>query len=286
MSRVFEALHKGGHEAHRLLPPLTPGLPTEPVADPAGQEALLFEAPVRREGYRTLPLDLGSSRVVLPFEYAGEPGEQYRVLRTKILQHAAQPRMILVSSAGPSDGKTITSVNLAGALALKNDASILLIDADFRRPTVARQLGLTEGPGLANVLAGDARLEDAIIRTEQYPNLCVLPAGASDRNPTELLDSSRWHDIAANLRASFRYVIVDSPPMGSVADYDLLLAAVDGVIVVVRPDQTNRMALSNALSSLTPDRCLGVVLNCVPRWFLSRHFGYFSASDYYRSQVR
>ena len=123
--------------------------------------------------------------------------------------------MIVVSSAGPGDGKTVTAVNLAGALSLKADGDVLLIDADFRQSAVGTLLGLPGPAGLAQVLTGTRTLEGALIRAEQFPNLCILGAGNHPSNPSELLDSPGWRDLARTLRQMFRYVIVDSPPIMS-----------------------------------------------------------------------
>ena len=95
-------------------------------------------------------------------------------MRTKILHHPVKPRLILVSSPGPGDGKTVTAINLAGALSLKVEAKILLIDTDFRRSSIHVELGLPKEPGLTDVLVGAVPLAEAVIRTHQYSNLCVL----------------------------------------------------------------------------------------------------------------
>jgi receptor protein-tyrosine kinase len=281
---MFEALHRGQNPVEALLPPLS--IECAATIEDAGANTMDGAPAWPSTPRNDLPFQaqvLASEHGVpaLAFGRPGASSEQYRVLRTKIVHHPAQPRVILVSSAGPGDGKTTTAVNLAGAFALKNNGPILLIDGDFRRPAVAHQLSLPGRPGLADVLAGKATLEDAIARLDGYPSLYVLQAGKSDRNPTELLDSSIWRETIQCARAIFNHIIIDSPPIGSVADHELLMAAVDGAIVVVRPDQTNRQALASAFSSLPPDKCLGVVLNCVPRFFLNRYIGYASPSSYY-----
>jgi Mrp family chromosome partitioning ATPase len=115
-----------------------------------------------------------------------------------------------------------------------------------------------------------------LIQIEQFPNLHVLPAGEHCKNPVELLDSAAWRSLCAKLRESYKFIIVDSPPIAAVADYDLIQAACDGVIVVVRPDHTERHLCFKALGSVPKDKLTGVVLNCVEQWFLGRgyHYGY------------
>ena len=227
---------------------------------------------------RTLSLRLPAPSPLLPFEDGQwRPSEQYRILRTKISQHPKQPHLIVVSSPDPGDGKSVSAINTAGALSLKSEAQILLLDADFRRSAVHVQLGLPESPGLSDVLTGACTLEEAVVRIHEFPNLCVISAGSAPGNPVELLDSAAWRELCARLRSLFRYVILDSPPVGAVADYDLIQAVCDGVILVVRPDHTNRRLCLKALEYLPKAKFLGVLMNCVPDWSPAKHAG----ADYY-----
>lgn len=228
---------------------------------------------------RTLPVRIRADSPILPFQAGhSREGEQYRIARTKIIQHPDQPQLIVVSSAGPGDGKTVSAINLAGALALKSDARVMLIEADLRRPTMPSLLGLPSQPGLSEYLAGACSLDDAITRVEQFPNLCFIPAGKSQINPTELLDSRRWSAACAEFRRRARFVILDAPPIGTVADFDLIEACCDGVIFVVRPDKTNRKLCLDGLASVPKGKLIGVLMNCVKDWFLVRTKGY----DLYR----
>lgn len=282
MSRVFEALRKGQGEVFPLwLPQPENGAAAESQPSgahpPAGAltEPESQPAPLELDGIRTLPLLVSRRAPLLPFEEEHwRAMEQYRIIRTKVIHHPRQPRMILISSAGPGDGKSVTAANLAGALALKKDVSVLLVDGDFRRSTLCAELGLPETPGLTEVLGAGVPVDQALIRSEQLPNLCVLPAGGAVENPTELLDSTQWATLCASLRERFRFIIVDSPPIGAVADYDLLQAYCDGVIVVLRPDHTQRQSCLKALEILGKEKLLGVVMNCVHRWFLGHSYGY------------
>ena len=194
----------------------------KPEASTAG-ESLVSQIPSR-------PSRIPASAPLLPFDSTHwHAAEQYRIVRTKIIQHPKQPRTLVVSSAGSGDGKSVTSVNIAGALSLKTEANVLLLDADFRRSAIHLQLGFPQSPGLADIVSGSCGLQDALDRTEQLPNLYVIPAGEAKVNPTELLDSSRWRAICAQFRAHFRYIIIDSPPIAAVADYDLIQAVCDEI---------------------------------------------------------
>ena len=126
---------------------------------------------------------------------------------------------------------------------------------------------------------GTCRLEDAIVRLEQFPNLCVLPSGKPTAHPTELLDSNRWTALCASVRQQFKFVILDTPPIAAVADYDLIDAQCDGVVLVVRPDHTDRKLCMQAIDIVPKDRLLGVVLNCVRDWFLWKTQDYYSYTE-------
>ena len=291
MSRLIDALRKGQGEASDLiLNSLVEGQSDtpqpEPQAAPEPVAVALTVPPVEPAQFRQrspdevrcLQLRLSAMSPLLPFDSNQHRGasEQYRILRTKIVQHIRQPRMIVISSAGPGDGKSVTAINLAGALSLKAEANVLLMDGDFRRSSVAGLLGLPDTPGITEVLRGASSLEEGLIQIEQFPNLHVLPAGEHCKNPVELLDSAAWRSLCARLRESYKYIIVDSPPIAAVADYDLIQAACDAVIVVVRPDHTDRNLCFKALGSVPKDKLTGVVLNCVEHWFLdgAYHYGY------------
>ncbi len=170
----------------------------------------------------------------------------------------------------------MTACNLATSLALKNDTATLLIDGDLRHPQLSPLLGVPGTPGLAEVLAGTCTIEDAIVRIAEVPRLCFLPAGRCSANPTELLDSLRWHETIDWCRDNFNFTIVDSPPVGVVADYDLIQSECEGLILVARPGHTNRALLKKTIEQMPNDRFLGVVLNAVEDWlFWRRHDHYY-----------
>jgi capsular exopolysaccharide synthesis family protein len=259
----------------RTRPVESEAMPSAVVAGTAARDA----APLPG---RIISLRLPQNSPALPFDgKQWQANEQYRIVRTKLVQHLKRPKMILISSTGPGDGKSITAINLAGAMALKSEAKVLLLDCDFRRSAIHTHLGTPETPGIAEVLAGKCNLEDAIVVAEEMPNLWILPAGRSERNPVELLDSSRWVQTVSRLRALFKYIIVDSPPFAAVADYDLLQSASDGVVMVIRPDQSNRELCYKALETVPKDKLIGVVMNCVPKFFAGRQCGYGYGYGYY-----
>jgi capsular exopolysaccharide synthesis family protein len=288
MSKIYDAarrtLDSEGSLLHSLL--ADNGDTTERLAAPeftipefsagaaAGEGSVATAVAASRpklNGIRKVPMQIGSPSPLLPFDqthwYAGE---QYRMIRTKILQHPARPQMMVVSSASSGDGKSVSAVNLAGALSLKTDSRVVLVDGDFRKPTIHTQLGIPKGPGLADVLNGSCTMEQAIVHIEQFPNLYVFTAGDSTTNPAELLDSAAWTEVCLQLRDLFGYVVIDSPPVGRVADYDLLQAACDAVVLVIRPDHTNRKLCYSALKMVSQKKLMGVLLNCADHWFLAK----------------
>lgn len=228
---------------------------------------------------RNARLRISALSPLFPFDdvhYAA--AEQYRIIRTKILHHPKKPRLILTSSACSGDGKTVTSINIAASLALKEDSSVLLVDADLRRPRVAEALGLPEGPGLTEVLSGTIDFRAALLQAEQFPNLSILTSGEAGENPAELLDSDRFRAFIETVRSRFSIVIFDATPVATVADYELLQHVCDGVVMVVRPEHTDRNRCTKGLELVPKEKLLGVVLNCVEDWWLWKTPAY----DYYR----
>jgi protein-tyrosine kinase len=228
---------------------------------------------LNRSAVRTVALKVTAHSPLLPFDTTNwRASEQYRTVRTRILQDARQPRMIAISSAGAGDGKTVTAINIAGALSLKAEADVVLVDADFRRSSVHTQLCMPATPGITDILLGHCAAEEAIVRAEQFPNLYILPAGKRVENPSDLLEARAWETLRDHLAACFRFIIFDCPPIGAVSEYDLLQAACDGVVVVGRQDHTRLEDFLDAVKSIPSEKLMGVVLNCVSDWFLSRPY--------------
>jgi len=291
VSKLFELLHKNSGEIADAVRPLVDGKTGRTARLSGGMKnedssAVAWPHAEARAGsepgflpqFRTINLHVPAPSPLLPFEEGHwRPGEQYRILRTKIHQHPMQPRVIVISSPDSGDGKSVTAINTAGALALKSEGQVLLLDGDLRRSAISSQLGVPESPGLADALAGTCTLEESIAHTHELPNLFVMPSGTGSANPVDLLDSKAWQALCERLRSLFRYVIIDSPPMGAVADYDLIQALSDGVILVIRPDFTNRGLCLSSLRAMPKGKFLGVVLNCVPDWSPGKH----ASPDYY-----
>ena len=161
--------------------------------------------------------------------------ESYRALRTSLLLTFAggPPKVILITSALPEEGKTTTSVNSAIVLAQKG-TRVLLIDADLRRPQHSQNTRHGSKTGLSNVLTGTATLHQAIIPSTILPELFVLPAGTPPPNPAELLASAKMKDILEELRKQYDHIVIDSPPTLSVTDAVVMSTRADAVVLVIR----------------------------------------------------
>ncbi len=191
--------------------------------------------------------------------------EAYRMLRTSVLLSTAgnPPRVILVTSSQPGEGKTTTAVNTAISLA-QLGASVLLIDADLRRPTVHKTFKLPHTRGLSSYLSGSGKVEDLIIKLS-VPNLSVLTAGPVPPNPAELISSDRMKELLKSLSEKYDHILIDSPPLVSVTDPVILSTMVDGSILVVQAGRSTRDLIRRARQELNGvgAKIFGVVLNNV-----------------------
>ena len=205
--------------------------------------------------------------------------DQYRMLRHAVerLHEEAGCQVFGITSAGAGDGKTVTTLNLAGSLAQSATTRVLVICADLHRETATEYLGLTRqgSPGLAEALDDDRyELRQVITRLDAF-NLSILPAGSAPTRPYELLASPRLERMVDEARRHFDYVLVDTPPIAPLADCRLLGRCVDGFILVVAANKTPRKLLGEALNVLQSSRVFGVVFNGDEQQ-LSPYYGYYS----------
>lgn len=192
--------------------------------------------------------------------------EALRVLRTNLqfMNVDDPPRIIVVSSALPGEGKSTVSANLAATLAA-NGVPVVLVDGDLRRPTVAKTTGVSAQSGLTDVLAGRVNLVDVLQSSPQVPNLNVLVAGTIPPNPSEVLGSAKMKSTLDEL-AEHATVIIDAPPLLAVTDGAVLAHQADGVLLVVSVGKTTYDLVEKAQDALTKvhGRLLGLVLNRAP----------------------
>ncbi len=192
--------------------------------------------------------------------------ESYRALRTSLLLSnlGAPPKVIMVTSARPQEGKTTTSINTAIVLAQKG-VRVLLMDADLRRPSVHKTLGMGPRSGLSNVLTGSATVQQTITTSPILPNLFIMPAGTPPPNPAELLASANMRELITELREQYDHIVIDTPPTLSVTDAVVLSPRADATILVIRSGQTTKQALRRARDILMQVNAhvAGVLLNAV-----------------------
>src|ERR1700686_410467 len=192
--------------------------------------------------------------------------ESYRALRTSLLLSnlGAPPKVIMVTSARPQEGKTTTSINTAIVLAQKG-VRVLLVDADLRRPSIHKTLGMGPRSGLSNVLTGSATLQQTITTSPILPNLFIMPAGTPPPNPAELLASSNMGDLIVELRELYDHIVIDTPPTLSVTAAVVLSPRAAAPILVIRSGQTTKPALRCARDILMQVNAhvAGVLLNAV-----------------------
>lgn len=208
------------------------------------------------------------------------PSEQYRTLKTKLhqIRNAGGVKTILITSASALEGKTLTAVNLALTIAQEIDQKVLLVDADLRRPSVHKMLGLSAQNGLADLLKENVPANQIILKC-RIPNLYVTQAGSIPENPTELLNTQRMRDFLASAAEQYDWVILDSPPFVPLADAELISSLVDGILLVVRASEAPGELIARTVQALRGKNILGVVFNCIKNSKRSMYHRYYYGSD-------
>ena len=259
MSRLEEALEKANKLRESPLKPAREKLVTENKTE-------------LRKVDNEFIVTLGNSDSVM--------AEEYRRLKSMVIRETKPDFLntLMVTSSLDSEGKTLTAINLAVSLAQEMDHSILLVDADLRKPMIHKYLGMTYKYGLSDYLTQDIDVSDTLIKTG-IGNLVLLPAGHGATNPVELLSSDRMNALVKELKHRYmdRYVIIDTPPVLPFADTISIGSTVDGVIFVVQEGRAQKSSIEEALGMLKNLKVLGVVYNNVSKANLDGHYG-----SYYR----
>jgi capsular exopolysaccharide synthesis family protein len=226
---------------------------------------------------KTPTLDARLVSLTAPASFAAE---QYLGLRLTIerLARSREMKVIAISSPAAGDGKTVTAINLAGALARGTDGRVLLIDADLRRPAIAKQLAVANArTGLADALSDAGMPVADVIEPLDSFNFDVVPAGTLRQGISQVLRSPRFAAFIQEARQRYSFIVLDTPPLLPVFDSVLLSRSVDGVLMVVAANQTPRKLLGEALNMLDESKVLGIVFNRDERPL----FGYYNS--YYRA---
>lgn len=277
MSRIQDILAKADRDGttRRLQPPAT-GMASAPAAvldhafegaTPIGVTAFAptpmpapAAVPARPEP-RTARATLHPALVAAIAPHA-EIAENYRAIRSKLTLREEQGplRTIGITSPGAGDGKSVTAANLALTMAQELQRRVVLIDADLRHPTVHSLFAVDRGPGLSEVLRGEATLDEALIHLPEL-QLALLPAGSSADYPAELLGSAAMRRTLDALGGRFDRMVLDLPSALPLADVSTVAPYTDGILMVIRAGVTQRPALDQALAIFEEQKVLGVVLN-------------------------
>jgi polysaccharide chain length determinant protein (PEP-CTERM system associated) len=210
-------------------------------------------------------------RLVAMDEVDSYTTEQYRMLYVKMsdLHTRHGHKVFAISSALPGEGKTITSMNLAVVMARDFGKKTLLLEGDLRNPTISRYLNLDLGSGLVDILSSKTSAEATFVPVAETlvpfadEHLAVLPAVKSTRNASGLLSSPRLRDLLSLLKSQYDFVLIDTPPILPLSDMQIFEEVVDGILLVVRAEQTPKAALQQAIQVLGTEKLAGIIFNDV-----------------------
>ena len=209
--------------------------------------------------------------------------ESYRGIRTNILFSTAEsvPQIILVSSSGPREGKTITAGNIAITMA-QAGSKIIILDCDMRRPEIHKLFGATRDRGMSNILVGIDNIGE-IIQSTKIPNLDVITSGPIPPNPSEMLGSKRMESLLVALRKKYDHILIDSPPATAVTDAVVLSKSADGVIIVIRTGDMARQIVKNGIGQFNNvgAHIIGAVLNGIDLSSSKYSYYYYQYYRYY-----
>lgn len=281
MGRIDQAMNRANLDAGKgtgaeAPQPEPPPWQVDPADIGHGPAAAFAEAPAPKvPAPRTRPGESGRSggwsgfdpealeRLVVSTTASPQLVEQFRILAASL--HRAQAerplKSLIVTSASPGDGKSHVAINLALTLSESYKRRVLLIDADLRRPTLHHLFRISNARGLSDALNQPAEGKAPVVQVTE--TLTVLPAGRLEADPLGGLSSDRMKRLVSDAATHFDWVVVDSPPVGVLADAHLVSEMVDAALLVVRAGVTQFPDLEAAAEKLGPDRILGLVLNAV-----------------------
>ncbi|MEM9074677.1 MAG: polysaccharide biosynthesis tyrosine autokinase [Myxococcota bacterium] len=246
-----------------------------------GERAKKSKAKVPREGE---PNEDTNRDLVVHTHPMSSVAEHCRAIRTNLIFLTVEHKLrgIVVTSAGPREGKTTAAANLAISVA-HSGRTVLLVDTDLRRPRVHRAFGMQNAQGVTSIVVGDSDLQD-MVQHSDIAGLDVLPSGPIPPNPAELFHSAAFRALVETAKDAYDFVIFDSPPLGPVTDPAILAPQTDGVLVVVKSDVTTRDALKSTIRQLRDVQAniLGCILNGVDTHQRRYRYGeYYQRDGYY-----
>jgi exopolysaccharide/PEP-CTERM locus tyrosine autokinase len=259
------------------------GAATQPIATPLTERAT---EPARAAKQMIVDINLLRARGYLPEEDKDRQfADEYRKIKRPLIRKAlagaasagaADPRLIMVTSALPGDGKTFTSINLAFSLARERDISVVLVDADLLKPHVSRIFGVQQERGLTDALVDESLSIESLVIQSNVRGFSILPAGATEEGTSELLSSDRMRQVVKSLCANNprRMVLLDSPPLLITTEGPALVSASGQVVLVIRAGLTPRRAVLDAIGMIDAERAGGIVLNEAQMGVMHGYYGY------------
>ncbi len=253
MSRIEKALEKAA-QIRNSVQPVSIAEKSQNTPPPAGNS-----------NARTITIDAGNPLLAALTEPHSPVSEQYRKLKSALVHLTNEDRfrnLLMITSAIAGEGKSLTAANLAISMSQEYDLTVLLVDADLRRPSIHSYLGFEQGIGLSDCLQDGTDIAEAIIKTD-ISKLSVISAGREVAKPLELFASNRMQELMAELKHRYndRYVIIDTPPLLPFAETRSLAHIVDGIALVIHEGVTPRENVLEAQEILKGCPVLGVVLN-------------------------
>lgn len=281
MSRIENAMEKAASLRQQGVQTPVPLPETTPVSNPESVPPSLsapscFPMPERA-------MTPSSPFLVTLLDPRSPAAEEYRKLKAllvKLTQGEIFKNTVMVTSSVPNEGKSLTALNLAITLAQELDHTVLLLDADLRRPSLHRYLEIEQGVGLSDVLLGEADLADAILPTG-IGKLALLRAGRPVDGPAELFSSQRMKALVQEMKHRYpdRYIICDAPPLLPFAETRSLAHLVDGVLFVVMERLAPQAKVKEALDSLKGCELLGLVYNAALVDRSDERYNYYRSYD-------
>ena len=255
MGKIFDALERNKKEKSlgrvERLPVDEPDKQVEKGPEPPSARKLVVQGSL-------------NPKLVVSSAPDSMDAENFKILRTQILfpKNGKRPRIILITSSFPGEGKTFVAANLAVSIAQSIDEHVLLLDCDLRRPTLHNMLGLSNTEGLHEYLTGKKELPDLLIRT-RFERLSLLSAGVPSPNPSELLLSTRMKELLKKVKGhnQDRFIIIDAPPTQITAEAAVLSNYTEGIIFVVMAGKSPRITIQRNIEDLGKTKIMGIVFN-------------------------
>ncbi len=277
-------------EARTQALPAASLAPSAPLPSAVRREAPPPSAPVATSRHVELKLDaLDASGIVTPSAPRTAVADQFRVIKRPLIANAmgkgaatlTHGNLIMITSAMAGEGKSFTSVNLAMSIAAELDHTVMLVDADVARPSILRMLGLPAGPGLLDVLEGEAELPDVLLRTN-VEKLTLLPSGTAHPKATELLASEAMRALLDDMATRYpdRIIIFDSPPLLLTTEARVLASHMGQIVMVVAAGTTPQAAVRQALDTIETCPVRLLVLNKARTDGMAYGYGYGYGKSY------